>query len=202
VAENLARVVGEEQLALGEGEDVLLQVEALMGQINAVRVPVTGPAPGPTADAPPAPMASEAAPPQASTTAPMAAERSAPAETGTGPGWRIDVFWCAGPGAEGHRAAAQRLNRLLTTQQGSGAATPLMVGRARLREMTVEANARPGYRLRGSFISAHPSERAAVTGLQTLMARGGEANLSIRPTRSVTPDYLSVFFCENAQPPG
>lgn len=191
LAEDLGRLMGEEQVALGSGEDALLQLEGLVGQINAMQLPSGGgPAAGPT----PNTNAAVTAP---ADTAP--AEWSAPAAPAppAGAGWRIDVFWCSGPGGETHRRTAEQLVEAL----GSGMSIP--IGRTRLRELSVEANARPGYRLRGDFISAHPSENAAAAAIRARVASltPNPPTLQPRPTRTVTPDYLSVFVCAGATPP-
>jgi hypothetical protein len=112
--------------------------------------------------------------------------------------WNVDVFYCAGANSAANQTRAAAIHQTLVAagekQLGvSDVAMPL--GRVRMRELTEDANRRPGYGVSRDEIRAESGESAEAAALAKLIAGEGAA-LPVATTRFTrTPYYLSVFAC-------
>jgi hypothetical protein len=194
-------VLGEAQRAADQGVKLDASVASLRSSVRDSAVPM--------AEAPsPVPPPSFAARPTG-TVEPAAIEPqlpSAPAQTvdlvadPSATGWDVDVFWCQsvdGGAGDANEARAKRAAERLAGMSRDG--TSLggeRLGRVRLRELTVEANARPQYRLSTDQVFLDPGEATigqAVAGVAG--AAGAPLAVVHRQGGRVSPWYLSAFYC-------
>lgn len=108
----------------------------------------------------------------------------------------VDVFWCEEGNDEGRFRHAETFAQNLSSQGDQGITfgeRPL--GRVRLRPLALEDNDRIGYRISENIVRTDrdaAAEDAWARGMRGLSPQ----RLSIERQRSVSPDYIGVFFCE------
>ena len=115
--------------------------------------------------------------------------------------WDIDLFYCV-PWKKGGQKTESA-----TAQKAIGAATAtaqaIMAagakGRIRVRPITSDVNARPGYSINGYAIRRNntAAEIEMSKNLQRVMQKqvGKDSKITLQPTAQNTPWYLSGFFC-------
>lgn len=196
-------VLGEAQRAAEQGVKLDASVASLRGSVRDSAVPMAAapslaPSPSsssgaePTDTVQPAPIEPQR-PSALAQTVDLVADPSAT-------GWDVDVFWCQsadGGAGDANEARAKRVaERLAEISRAGTSIGGERLGRVRLRELTVEANARPQYRLSTDQIFLDAGEGTigeAVAGV----ARDAEAPLGVvnRQGGKVSPWYLSAFYC-------
>jgi|APFre7841882724_1041349.scaffolds.fasta_scaffold56036_2 hypothetical protein len=193
-------VLGEAQRAAEQGVKLDASVASLRSSVRDSAVPMAAPslAPSPSSGAEPTGTVQPA---------PIEPERpSAPAQTvdlvvnPSATGWDVDVFWCqsadGGAGDANEARAKRTAERLAEISRDGESLGGERLGRVRVRELTVEANARPQYRLSTDQIFLDAGEATigqAVAGV----ARAAGAPLAVvdRQGGKVSPWYLSAFYC-------
>lgn len=100
--------------------------------------------------------------------------------------YRLDLFYCSGPATDTFKARAEGLARLAEGK----------VKAVKLRELAPSINASPGYGVTQTEIRYESAtEDTAAKALQQLLSADPAKPLSLRPVRTATPLYLSVFVC-------
>jgi hypothetical protein len=100
--------------------------------------------------------------------------------------YRLDLFFCSGTGATAFKERAEGLARQLEGQ----------VKAVKVRELAPSINASPGYGLTQTEIRFEDDgEATAARQLQQLLSANAAQPLPLRPVRTATPMYLSVFVC-------
>jgi hypothetical protein len=109
-------------------------------------------------------------------------------------GYDIDVFWCAGPQGDAHLDYARLLATRLSAAPSGSLSMP--VGRVRLRTLTEERQANPGYPRTGLQVRGEASEQDQAKALAAYLSALVPPNRFDTPlSRMKTPWYLSVFVC-------
>lgn len=126
---------------------------------------------------------------------------SSPTARRTGADLRIDVFYCI----DDERALERETNALEYAQRLRSELPEDLVhagrslGSVRLRSLDANTNSRRGYRRVDNSIWIDRDNAVEQAWAQRISRVNGE-RLRYWPTSSATPNYISVFFCEGAEP--
>lgn len=113
---------------------------------------------------------------------------------GVSNGWNIDVFWCEAKSAEARKALAARVAARLGEAKSFGGG--FSAARVRLRSLSSEKQANPGYPSSGYQVRGEAGESAAMQALvTTLNNEAADTQFEARTVSFHTPNYLSVFVC-------
>lgn len=123
---------------------------------------------------------------------------------------RIDVFWCESTSPSDSRVRASRAAEILTAfAQTGGTVGESILSKIRLRNISVEKNAEPGYRISSDLIRYFPGSELEGTWIKALREQLSVelGELVPSPVSTPTPGYMSIFFCspsrqsDNLTPP-
>lgn len=106
-------------------------------------------------------------------------------------GWDIDVFWCEGQNAKANLSAASEAAGRLTAAR----ARSVLIGRVRLRMLSLERQSDSGYRPLGLEVRGEAREQKVALRLAQELSSAG-ATFQYRPSTQVTKWYLSAFVCQ------
>lgn len=126
--------------------------------------------------------------------------------SGSPKGWDLDVFWCAGPGEAVNLKAALDVGNALAgaAQTGAAVARGVIVGRVRLRSLSLSAQQSGGFYIKEPAIvfDSAPGEDAAARAFAALAQANGSGRLRLARSNSAqTTWYLSLFMCNTPGAP-
>ena len=117
--------------------------------------------------------------------------------------WNVDIFWCSGSGGDANRGRAETIETALNDEKllqasGNRAASPLQIGRVRLRELSQAANSKRGYGIKDDIMRPEPGEVREAGELIRILQKSGAAVPAIGNSTTPTAQYLSVFICKSS----
>jgi len=99
--------------------------------------------------------------------------------------WRIDVFYCESSEASG-KSTASLVHKRIQSLSGF---------EARLRELPMTVNNRPGYQVKGYEVRYEAAEESEALTLRTDLNKNFNVSFDLQRVLNKTPQYISVFVC-------
>jgi hypothetical protein len=113
--------------------------------------------------------------------------------------WKVDVFWCEGPGADKLKAQAQAYVADLRELAVAGQTENDVIAHIELRPISERKNAFPSYQITQNEIRYELADESERKWAERLKIGSGEAFVSHPVTKS-TPARMSVFLCAAQEP--